>query len=668
MKRIGELLFRIDARVGARMRQPVGTLLAIIAFAALTAFFHNNWYLEGRMTEYPAQIHAWSQTDRYAIALGFVEHGFNIFTPHTYVLNPEFPPDRPLPSPEGITQVDFPVHEWLIAWIMHLSNNTNPEIFRFYMLVLSTIGLWFLLMAARLLSGSLTVGLLAVVLAQTIPVWSYYAIGFIPSISALSTAFVGLWFLARYCRRAERGHEFLWAVVFFTLSALVRFPFVILLLALVPFLIWESVRLRKFIVEWKWWAVGLMAVAGYFIYNSWLASYYGSVFLREPVPMPDTDTLRAILAEAWQRWGDDWITDHHFWFGVFLLPVVLLLLLFRGPQKFSPFLLFGITALGGGLAYALLMLPKFDHHDYYFLDSLYLPIIALMVSALAYLARMWPPVWILLLPIGFYVIKETNVSVKKSLHLRYAPQFWNDMPDCHAHFAMSVNWLNGLIKPVEKPIVWSACAPNVPFVHLRRKGYQYMQMNKTAVQHGIESEHFVVCQNQRFGADVYPLLLEGTGQVELQATNNKIGLYRVFAGNNQASALSDLLGFKPQYALFDPEVHDLFMTDTTQFAELFRTELQEGISDGFQVCLELETDTFPEGVLFCQMKCGEDLTYYRGRPLSSRYHSFSIPESQAGCELNIYIMKTVSVSYEAKIRDFRIFKVPVAHGKQQHLR
>jgi hypothetical protein len=662
------MLMRGDERASAFMRKPAGFVIALVCFGAITAFYHDNWYRPGRMADYPQHIHAWSQTDRYAIALGFLDHGFNIFIPHTYVLNPEFPPGRPLHQPEGITQVDFPLHEWIIAWIMHAANNRKPEVFRLYMLVLSTIGLWFLLMTGRRLSGSLTVGLMAVVLAQSTPVWAYYAIGFIPSIPALSTAFIGLWFLARYCRRIERGREFMWAVFFFTLSALVRFPFVILLLALVPFMIYETHRARKFLIEWRWWAAGLLAVLAYFIYNSWLASQFGSVFLREPVSLGSFSAQMEVLGKAWTQWGSDWLTDHHFWLFVFLFPAVLFVLFLRRFQRVSPFFLFGATALVGGAAYVWLMLPKFEHHDYYFLDSLFLPAIALSVSALAFLIRQYTWIWMAFIPLLLYLVIETNVSVKRSLHQRYTDTFWNDTPDCHADFGMSVNWLNGLIKPEEKPIVWAACAPNIPFVHLNRPGFQYMYLNPQIIKQTLSEDRFIICRNQDFGAEVFPYLSETEVGIKLLATNNKIALYFLNMSSANKAKLPELLGYQPKFDIFRPDTGSVHMADTMQFYELFKATPEEGITDGFQICMRIKEAAVGDATLFCSITCEGRLLYYRGRPLSAKYHSFSLPETSRGCELNVYVMKTENQAIDFEVADFKIFKVPVVHGRQQHLR
>ena len=43
------------------------------------------------MNEFPSFIHAWSQSDRYAIALGFVNNDLDLFHPETFIYNKQFP-------------------------------------------------------------------------------------------------------------------------------------------------------------------------------------------------------------------------------------------------------------------------------------------------------------------------------------------------------------------------------------------------------------------------------------------------------------------------------------------------------------------------------------------------------------------------------------------------
>ena len=96
------------------------------------------------MDEFPKFIHGWAQSDRYALAQGFINNGFNLFKPETLVYNHQFPTNWLRPSNSTITAVDFPIHEYMVAIIMTIVNSTAPLVFRLYTLLYSFVGLFFL--------------------------------------------------------------------------------------------------------------------------------------------------------------------------------------------------------------------------------------------------------------------------------------------------------------------------------------------------------------------------------------------------------------------------------------------------------------------------------------------------------------------------------------------
>ena len=108
-------------------------------------FFHIN-----KINEFPLFTHAWAQADRYAIALGFIDNQFNLFYPQTFVLNTQFPGDFLVAGNSGITSVDFPIHEFIVACFMKVFHTQEPWIFRVYELLISVIGILYLFRISRL--------------------------------------------------------------------------------------------------------------------------------------------------------------------------------------------------------------------------------------------------------------------------------------------------------------------------------------------------------------------------------------------------------------------------------------------------------------------------------------------------------------------------------------
>ena len=116
------------------MQHNVKKALTIIIITGLGFLYHHKY-----INEFPSNIHAWAQSDRYALSLGFLDNGLNIFKPQTFVYNHQFPHKWKVPSGETITAVDFPIHDYIPALLMKLTGNTSPWLFRIYILLYSIL-------------------------------------------------------------------------------------------------------------------------------------------------------------------------------------------------------------------------------------------------------------------------------------------------------------------------------------------------------------------------------------------------------------------------------------------------------------------------------------------------------------------------------------------------
>src|ERR1039457_5368121 len=115
------------------------------------------------LNEFPSHIHAWAQSDRYALALGFNRNEFDFFRPQTYVLNHQFPGGLQFANKSTITAVDFPIHDYMAALLMNLFGATSPWCFRLYILAYSLIGLFFLYKTCDLLLNDKIISILIVI-------------------------------------------------------------------------------------------------------------------------------------------------------------------------------------------------------------------------------------------------------------------------------------------------------------------------------------------------------------------------------------------------------------------------------------------------------------------------------------------------------------------------
>ena len=356
-----------------RIRIPIA--LVVIGLAL---FFLQRKYMD----EYPTHIHAWASQDHYALALGFINNGFDLFHPETMIYNKQFPGYWKEPSESTITAADFPIHEYTTALLMQLLGTTSPWVFRLWTLLWGLIGLMFVYRTAWLLTHSFSKSLLVSFLALCSPVFAYYSNGFLPSIPAFALGVVGLWHYLLFAQTGQRK-RFNMAIAFLTLSMLIRTTFAIELIAILCFELLRIFRKESTFVD-KLPAVTLSAGAfiAYFIWNQHLRDMYGTIFLSQLLPPEDFQDAKELIADTYHKW-----TFHYFQRSQYVLFAVIMALAlwcgFRnkknlpeseGKKPLSYWWLVAVYAFGC-LLFGIAMMQQMPFHDYYLLDTFFLPVL-----------------------------------------------------------------------------------------------------------------------------------------------------------------------------------------------------------------------------------------------------------------------------------------------------
>ena len=259
------------------------------------------------MDEYPTHIHAWAEQDHYALALGFINNGFDLFHPETMIYNKQFPGWWQEPSATTITSADFPIHEYTVALLMKLFGTTSPWVFRLWTLLWAVIGLLFVYRIAFLVTKKFTKSLFVTFVALCSPVFVYYSNGFLPSIPALSMGIIGLWFYLRYCEDKKRRHFHL-GIAFLTIAMLMRTTFAIELIAVLCFELLRVIRKESTLPD-KLPSILISAALflAYFLWNRHLRNLHGTIFLNQLVPPDDWQDFKELVADTYHKW-----TFHYF--------------------------------------------------------------------------------------------------------------------------------------------------------------------------------------------------------------------------------------------------------------------------------------------------------------------------------------------------------------------
>ena len=497
--------------------------------------FIGGWYLMGdTLQTYPAYVHAWTQTDRLALAQNFQENGFDFFHPATYSLL----------TKDGITQVDFPIHDYLVACISSLLDKNVVTVFRSYNLVYSLIGIFFFFRLCLMLTKSSTRAVFAASFLLSLPFYVYYQNGLLPSAPSFANFLIGLYFFVRALLK-KKNSPYIWAVFFLTLAALARAPFLIFLVALWLFQITRLIKKRK--VNWLELLlplIGIVIFLIYYFYNKHLAAVYGSMFLAEMLSFNSLQHFISTMSVAADRWGNQLLSPFH---GVLLvLLMAAVLWQFRKNFKLNPalksLLLYFLISFIGVLLFFFSFGQQFADHDYYYIDS-FLPLLAiLLVIALCRLeiAPKWYTLTATLCGIFFFYFFSYAKEIQEE---RYTPSF-ND----RVEFAYSIykeskadlkKW--GVTKD-DTVLVLEANSTNMPFTLWGYRGYTVLSSSQKVVQSAFDSNFTAaVMIDSFFVSAAYKSFPGIINELELINSNGKLSLYKKSSNNKPEPFFENLI-------------------------------------------------------------------------------------------------------------------------------
>ena len=363
------------------LQRHLPSLLVIAAVALFINLRHLN--------EPPAYIHAWAQADNYSLALGFLHNGGDLLHPQTMIYNKQ---QLDFEAPESlVTACDLPLHHWLAAGLMTLVGSHEPWVFRGLTLLVSILGLWALYLLAFVLTRSRLKGLLVAVVAATAPAFAYYNAGFLPTAPALALSSAGLLCYALYVRDTKPALLYV-ALLLLTLAVMTRTSAAVLWVAVACFevlrLLRREARLRT---SWIPFVGGVVLFAAWQLWSMRLRQEHGSLFLASLLPVESAEEAQSVLQNVHDHWRFHYFQRLQHWLYVAAAVGALATAVVRGRRResvgghrLSPWWLLAIW-LFGEVLFAAVMLRQFRHHDYYFLDSFFLPTVLLLAGLLTLL-------------------------------------------------------------------------------------------------------------------------------------------------------------------------------------------------------------------------------------------------------------------------------------------
>ncbi len=509
-----------------------GSILAAVAIIVLSLVLGLR-----TINDYPAHIHAWAQGDWYAISLGFQNNGFDLFHPETNIYNKQFPGWWKVDYGNTVTSVDFPIHGYIIALLMKIFGTTAPWVYRGWTLLCSVVGLWFLFLLGRRLTSSTVKSLLVVTIAATSPLYVYYFNNFLVSAPALALVSIGLWAYVKYYQ-ADKGRCWNLSIAFLTLATMMRTSHAVVLMAVFLFELLRVFRKEShFLKRLPAVVVSLVLIIGYMLWNAHLRNLNGSLFLNELAPPHSWDDVVNVHDNVRERWMYRYFSKLQQIIIAIIAGLALIgIPLWRRRRKEmqSGKLNIGFLLLiwfVGEVAFCVAMMRQFVDHDYYFLDSLFLPVLFLMFFALRQLPQLRR--WIALVGwVALILLAGTMYNNAKHEMIKTTAEKDRSV-ECFANYEESDVWLDeqGVLRDARILSLFSY-PQNTPFIQMGRKGYSLMWFDKDIVEQALNFPYdYIVVEDCRvrelfnikeYGFMKYMRRISGNGRISLAVMEDTV--------------------------------------------------------------------------------------------------------------------------------------------------
>lgn len=490
------------------------------------------YLFNGTMSKYPSYVHAWTQSDRIAIAQNFQENGFDFFHPATYNLL----------TIDGITQVDFPIHDYLVASISSLTNASIVSTFHWYNLIYSIAGLFFLFQLLLMFTKSPMRSILGTSFIFTLPFFVYYQNGFLPSTASFSNLFIGLYFMFNSVK-SKKGYTL--GIIFITLAALARAPFFIFLFALLLTEIAQGVRFKNVkasrIIQLL---VSVVIFIGYYAYNQYLGATYGSMFLNETLHFTSFSNFLEIVSGAADRWSQQLLSPFH---AILLFALIgASFYQIKNLKQFSnrsKYLLSYLVISAIGVALFFIAFGRqFRDHDYYYIDS-FLPLftfwIIFMLANVSIPKRWYTFIGATCFIFFFYFFGHA----KEIQTFRYTPPF-----DDRIEYATEVyrNTTDNLkewgVTKTDTIYVIDANSTNIPFTIWGNKGYSNLKTRAPILGPELDSNFsYAAMVDSFFYNNVYKDYPQIINRLEKVNGNGELSLYKKSFNPNPNAFFDHLL-------------------------------------------------------------------------------------------------------------------------------
>lgn len=492
--------------------------------------------------DFPSHLHAWTQSDRYALAVGYLENGLNPFLPSTLNLYPKYPPAQGSVSLSGITSAALPLPEYLSALVMSITGIHHPGILRTLVMLSGLTGLVAFYLMVRRTGTMASLATMATIFVFSAPVFTYYLNGFIPGIPALGLAFIAIFFYVKYLQQVRLKY-FTLSLALFTLAALIRPPFLMFMVALVMVQVFFWKGNPRFVKEMKLAGLHLIVFAAFWLFDRMVYSSYGSMFNSHLLPAANLSDWVRLMARAWKNWKLAYFSGYHYLFMAASLILIRMIVKNGLGETTRKLLLFSLLGFAASILYSIVMAQQYPAHDYYFLDSFFLPLAVFIVPGLSIIRPEQKPQAIMLWIIAFTGSALMLAASWKVQQKRYEYHDWDKTEVARVNFADSKAFLDSHnVDSQARILVLDAYTSNAPLLLMERKGFTVIETSPPNIEAALRLPFdFIVIPNNTLASDVLRHVPSLSSKLEPKANNGKIGLYTYHPDATESKSWFELL-------------------------------------------------------------------------------------------------------------------------------
>lgn len=419
---------------------------------------------------FPLGIHAWAQSDYYAIAQKFYMETWNLFAPETWIYNKQLFVDFNALANDTIIGGNIAIHPYIVGMIMRLFGTDSPIIYRVYCFLWILPLFYFFLKTCNVIGVNKGVQLFVGSTIAFSPVFIFYSVNFMNCVPCLAQMVIGVYFYIKFLYSNDKK-DWRWAVVILGVLPLIRTTFLIPFVAILcnEGLKWicRKITFRDMLNRLLIAIPFLLFFIIWLFWSKYMTEKHGSIFLSSLRPVESIEEIQSIFKKTLIQWKQHYMVHYHFWILLIFLGVGLLI---NRKKIFRFDVSFVFIMIIGYILFAIVMMSQFVHHDYYYLDTFFYPLVLLPIVIFGNLFQDFKGQWAFVL-LGFFSAYKSYSIARDYTDFRYNTEYWD--PNFQNNFAYI-----GIDKFIDKNekykgvkwVMLSQSAPNRNFTFIKHNG------------------------------------------------------------------------------------------------------------------------------------------------------------------------------------------------------